>query len=148
MLAAACTCHFILFLCRFLFWTEYRFGRGVITRFNLADGIKVTLTGDVGSVYAIKLDCNKKRVYWLEYSSGMKSSDYRGQEKKIVKIGQFNRNILGVSGDSLYFLHRNKYRINEMNVSNGNILGTVLIDRGVWYYDLVVVDKSVQPTCK
>ena len=120
----------------------------MITRFNLADGIKVTLVRDAGDVYAIKLDCNKKRVYWLEYSSGIKSSDYSGQENKIVKIGQFNTNILGVSGDSLYFVHRNKYGINEMNVSNGNISGTVLVDRGVSYYDLVVIDKSVQPTCK
>ena len=144
MLAAACTCLFILFLCRFLFWTEY----GMITRFNLADGIKVTLVRDAGDVYAIKLDCNKKRVYWLEYSSGIKSSDYSGQENKIVKIGQFNTNMLGVSGDSLYFVHRNKYPINEMNVSNGNISGTVLVDMGVSYYDLVVMDKSVQPTCK
>ena len=147
MLTAACSCLFILLLCRFLFWTEYRFRRGVITRFNLADGIKVTLVRHVAHVYAIKLDCNKKRVYWLE-SSRIKSSDYRGQEKKIVKTGRFNRHILGVSGDSLYFLNRKKYRINEMNVSNGNILRTVLVDRGVSYYGLVVVDKSVQPTCK
>ena len=148
MLAAACTCIFILLLCRFLFWTEYTYGRGVITRFNLADGIKVTLVRDAGDVYAIKLDCNKKRVYWLEYSSRIKSSDYRGQEKKIIKTGHFDTNILGVSVDSLYFLDRNKYRINEMNVSNGNISRTVLVDRGVYYYDLLVVDKSVQPTCK
>ena len=147
MLTAACSCLFILLLCRFLFWTEYRFWRGVITRFNLADGIKVTLVRHDAHVYAIKLDCNKKRVYWLE-SSRIKSSDYRGQEKKIVKTGQFNTNILGVSGDSLYFLDRKKYRINEMNVSNGNIPRTVLVDRGVSYYGLVVVDKSVQPTCK
>ena len=146
MLAAACTCLFILLLCRFLFWTEY--GRGVITRFNLADGNKVTLVTGFTVVYAIKLDCNKKRVYWLEFSSAIKSSDYRGQAKKIVKIGHFNRNILGVLGDSLYFLDGNKYRINEMNVLNGNILRTVLVDRGVSYYDLVVMDKSVQPTCK
>ena len=144
MLAAACICLFIFLLCRFLFWTEY----GMITRFNLADSIKVTLVRDGGAVYAIKLDCNKKRVYWLEYSSGIKSSDYRGQEKKSVKTRHFNSNILGVSGDSLYFLEINKYRINEMNVSNGIISRTVLVDRGVSYYDLVVVDKSVQPSCK
>ena len=132
--------------CRFLFWAEDK----VIIRFSLADRIKVTLVTYFGDVYAIKLDCRKKRVYWLEYFSSIhyiKSIDYGSKEKKIVATGQFNRNLLGVLGDSLYFLDTSIYRINEMNVSNGNISRKILVDRRT-YYDLVLVEKSVQPKCE
>ena len=133
--------------CRFLFWVEDK----VIIRFSLADGIKVILvTIYVGDVFAIKLDCRKKRVYWLDYFSSIqyiKSSDFRGQGKKTITEGRFDGSLLGVLGDSLYFLDTSKYRINEMNVSNGNISRKILADRRT-YYDLVVVEKSVQPKCE
>ena len=132
--------------CRFLFWTEDK----VIIRFSLADGIKVTLVTYVGDVYAIKLDCRKKRVYWLEYFSSIqyiKSADFGGQGKITITEGRFNEYLLGVLGDSLYFLDTSIYRINEMNVSNGNISRKILVDRNT-YYDLVLVQKSVQPKCE
>ena len=133
--------------CRFLFWAEDK----VIIRFSLADGIKVTLVKIyVGDIYAINLDCRKKRVYWLEYFSSIhyiKSSDFGGQGKKSITEGRFNEYLLGVLGDLLYFLDTNIYRINEMNVSNGNILRKILVDRRT-YYDLVLVEKSVQPKCE
>ena len=133
-----------LSLCRFLFCTE----DGVIMRFNLADGTKVTLVTDVGNVYVIKLDCIKKRVYWLEDSGGarpIKSCDYGGKEKKTIASGPFGQYLLGVLGDSLYVLNTNEYRINEMNVSSGNIARKILVDKHD-YIDLTLVDKSVQPT--
>ena len=133
--------------CRFLFWAEDK----VIILFSLADGIKVTLvTIYVGDVYSIKLDCRKKRVYWLEYFSSIqyiKSADFGGQAKKTITEGKFNKYLLGVLGDSLYFLDTNIYRINEMNVSNGNISRKILVDRTT-YYDLVLVKRSVQPKCE
>ena len=123
----------------------------MIILYSLADGIKVTLvTIYAGDIHAIKLDCRKKRVYWLEYFHSIhyiKSIDYGSKEKKIVATGQFDSNLLGVLGDSLYFLDTSIYRINEMNVSNGNISRKILVDRNT-YYDLVLVEKSVQPKCE
>ena len=119
----------------------------MIIRFHLADSIKVTFVTYGGNVYAIKLDCRKKRVYWLEYSSRIKSLDYGGKKRRTVTEGQFNEYLLGVLGDSLYFLDTNIYRINEMNVSNGNISRKILVDRRT-YFDLVLVEKSVQPKCE
>ena len=118
----------------------------MIIRFNLADCIKVTLVTYVGYAYAIKLDCHKKRIYWLEYSSRLKSADYGGKERKTITEGHFYTDLLSVMGDSLYFLDRNTYRINEMNETNGNISRSILVHKGYSYYDLFVIDKSVQPT--
>jgi len=117
-------------------------------RFNLADSMKVTLVIHVGYVYAIKLDCHKKRVYWLKYSSwsNIKSCDYGSKKKETIASGPFHSRLLGVLGDSLYFLNTIEYRINVMNVSNGNISQKILVDNAD-YKDLLAVDKSVQPTC-
>ena len=145
----SCSCLSFLLLCRFLFWTED--DPGVITRFNLAGGVKVTLVRHVRDVYAIKLDCNKKRVYWLEYSSSIqsiKSADYNGKGKTDITEGKFDRYLLGVLGDLLYILDTRDNRINERNVSDGNISQTFLVDSGIYYHDLLVVHKSLQPTCK
>ena len=123
----------------------------MIIRFNLAGGVKVSLVRHVGDVYAIKLDCNKKRVYWLEFYSSIqsiKSSDYNGKGKTDITEGKFDRDLLGVLGDLLYFLDTRDNRINERNVSDGNISRTFQVDSGVTYYDLLVVHKSLQPTCK
>ena len=116
-------------------------------RFNLADGMKVTLVIYVGIVYTIKLDCHKKRVYWLEYSNSIKSLDYGGKQKKTITKGPFHSRLLDVMGDSLYFLNTNEYRINVMNISNGKISRKIPIDNAN-YQDLLLVDESVQPACK
>ena len=136
-------------LCRFLFWTELE--GEVIMRFNLADRTKVTLVTPFGFVNTIKLDCSRKRVYWLHHPfSGaehnyIKSCDYGGKEKKTIARGPFDSGLLGVLGDSLYVLNTNENRINVMNVSSGNITRKILVDKHD-YYDLTLVDKSVQPT--
>ena len=119
-------------------------------QFNFADRIKVTLVTYVGSSGAIKLDCSKKRVYWLENFRSIghiKSSDYGGRQKETITSGSIDRNLLGVLGDSLYFLNTNEYHIKEMNVSNGNISRTIPIEQE-HYQDLLLVAKSVQPTCE
>ena len=142
----ACSCLFkalfcYILYCRFLFWTEDE----AVIRFNLADSIKITLTSYVGDGGAITLDCIKKRVYWLEDSKLIKSCDYHGKDMRTITSGRFMKDLLGVLGDSLYFLDRNELRINEMNVSNGNTSQTILLERES-YRDLIIVDKSLQPT--
>ena len=111
--------------------------------FHLAEDIKVTLVTYAGEGGAIKLDCSKKRVYWLvmEYSrriGHIKLCNYRGGEKKTITSGSINRNLLGVFGDSFFFLNT--------NVSNRNNSRTILVEQGN-YQDLLVVDNSLQPTC-
>ena len=137
----------ILLLCRFLFWTEQR----VIMRFNLVDGIKVTLVSYFdGGIHVIRLDCRIKRIYFLEYSSTIryvKSCDYGGKKKKTIAGGPFRYNLLGVMGDSLYLWNTNDDRINEMNVSSGNITREILLKS--YHFaaaDFTLIDESLQPT--
>ncbi len=64
---------------------------------------------------------------------------------KAITRGTFNEDVLGVFRDSLYFLvKKNLYHINQMNISNGNISHRILVNK-IDYYDLIVVDSSVQP---
>ncbi len=115
-------------------------------RFNFADGIKVTLASGV-YFRAVELDYSKKRVYWFSYNSNypISSCDYEGRDRKAITSGPFNRNLLGVFRDSLYFLvKKSLYHINQMNISNGNISHRILVNK-IDYYDLIVVDSSVQP---
>jgi hypothetical protein len=72
------------------------------------------------------------------------SSGYNGEDKKTIARGSLNVFVLGVFGDSLYYQNTNRYHIKEMNVSSGNISRTILLDN-VFYYGMIVVDKSVQP---
>ena len=100
--------------------------------------------------YAITVDCTKKRVYWLEneIQSGVDhivSSQYNGLDQKTIISGSFNDHLLGVLGDSLYFLNNDLFYVNEMNISNGNISRNILVDNNSYYDDLVVVHSSIQP---
>ena len=64
---------------------------------------------------------------------------------KAITRGTFNRYLLGVFRDSLYFLVKKKLsHINQMNISNGNISRSILVKR-IGYDDMIVVDSSVQP---
>ena len=118
-------------------------------RFNFADGIKLILASDVVSRSAVELDYSKKRVYWFSYHKSnnylISSCDYEGRDTKAsITSGPFNRYLLGVFRDSLYFLAKyNLYHINQMNISNGNISHRILVNK-INYYDLIVVDSSVQ----
>jgi hypothetical protein len=100
--------------------------------------------------YAITVDCTKERVYWLENEirSGVDhivSSDYYGVDQKTIISGSFNDHLLGVLGDSLYFLNNDLFYVNEMNIPNGNISRNILVDNNSYYNDLVVVHSSIQP---
>jgi hypothetical protein len=69
--------------------------------------------------YAITVDCTKKRVYWLENEiqfgvDHIVSSQYNGLDQKTILSGSFNDHILGVLGDSLYFLNNDLFYVNEM----------------------------------
>ncbi len=122
-----------------------------LMRFCFADGTKVTLATYLnGYSPAVELDYTKKRVYWLFYVLGgnnhdIYSCDYNGKNWKTVKSGPFNQYLLRIFRDSLYFLVKNNFsHINQMNVSNGNISRSILVNK-TDYYDLLVVDSSVQP---
>ena len=120
-------------------------------RFNLADGVKVTLARFDGSSDAVQVDYTKKRVYWLSRYDDFQisSCDYEGRDKKIITIGdrynRINRDILRVFQDSLFFVDETRYRINKMNISNGNISHSSLVEK-ISYRDMVVVESSAQPT--
>ena len=115
-------------------------------RFSFADGTKVTLARRIYFVaYAVELDYSKKRVYWFDRSSNnddISSCDYDGKNRKRIRSGPFNRYLLRVFRDSLYFMVKNN--LNQMNVSNGNIYRSILVNK-TDYYDLLVVDSTVQP---
>ncbi len=119
-------------------------------RFSFADGTKVTLQEDNGVSVAVELDYTKKRVYTFVYHStyDISSCDYDGKNKKSITRGTFNVFLLRVFRDSLYFLVKNnQYHINQMNVSNGNIYRSILVNK-TDYYDLLVVDSTLQPMGK
>ena len=134
---------------RYLFWTEH--SAEFVRRLNLVSNDIVTLASRTFSKsYAIAVDCTKKQVYWLEneIQSGVHhifSSDYNGLDQKTIVRGLLNDYLLGVLGDSLYYLNNDLFHINEMNVSNGTISRNILVDNNTYYDDLVVVHSSIQP---
>jgi hypothetical protein len=50
--------------------------------------------------------------------------------------------MLTISGDSLYFQNAGVFSINQMNISNGNIVLSILV--GQAYTDLIVLHSSLQ----
>ena len=117
-------------------------------RFSFADGTKVTLAS-IGFCSAVELDYTKKQLYLFHYRSGnnndLFSYDYDGKDKKTITSGPFNEYLLRVFRDSLYFLVKNNlYHINQMNTTNGDISHSILVNT-TDYYDLIVVDRTVQP---
>ena len=133
-----------------MFWTEHINSAEFVRRLNLVSNDIVTLASRTFSKsYAIAVDCTKKRVYWLEneIQSGVHhifSSDYNGLNQKTIVRGLLNDYLLGVLGDSLYYLNNDLFYVNEMNVSNGTISRNILVDNNT-YDDLVVVHSSIQP---
>ena len=100
--------------------------------------------------YAITVDCTKNRIYWIEkeIQSGVDhivSSQYSGLDQKTIIRGSLNNHLLGVHGDSLYFMNNNLFYVNEMNISNGNISRNIVVDSNSYYDNLVVVHISIQP---
>jgi hypothetical protein len=95
----------------------------------------------------ITLDYTNKRVYWIQIdiSSYIFSSDYDFQHEKKIKNGEFSYYMLAIFGDSLYFeiQKRNAFSINQVNVSNGNSIRSILVDTA--YEDIIVFHSSLQP---
>jgi capsid portal protein len=90
----------------------------------------------------ITLDYTNKRVYWIEENQYIFSSDYDFQQLKSIRNGSFRPYVLAISGDSLYFQNAGVFSINQMNISNGNIVRRILVDKG--YNDLIVLHSSLQ----
>ena len=97
--------------------------------------------------YIIKLDCVNKQVYGFTSDKHITASDYDGRNWKTIAStsGRFNTKILGVFGDSLYFMNNDKSYITRMNASNRIVSESMAVERKE-YYDLFVVHSSLQPT--
>ena len=90
----------------------------------------------------ITLDYTNKRVYWIERDRHIFSSDYDFQHLKSIRNGSFRSYVLAISGDSLYFQNTGVLSINQVNISNGNTVRRILVDKG--YDDLIVLHSSLQ----
>ena len=140
-----------MLLHRYLFWTEpiAKLVRGISLAPKYNDTV-ILANRTFSEPYAITVDCTKKRVYWLEkeIQSGVDhivSIHYSGLDQKTIKSGSFNDHLLGVLGDSLYFMNNDLFYVNEMNISNGNILRNIQVDNNSYYDYLVVGHSSIQP---
>jgi hypothetical protein len=94
-------------------------------------------------VGGITLDYTNKRVYWIERNGHIFSSDYDFQHGKKITTGEFRSHMLAIFGDSLYFQKRNPFSINQVNVSNGKIIRSILVDKA--YEDIIVFHSYLQP---
>ena len=90
----------------------------------------------------ITLDYTNKRVYRIEGNRHIFSSDYDFQHVKSIRNGSFSDYMLTISGDSLYFQNVGVFSINQMNISNENIIHSILVGKA--YTDLIVLHSSLQ----
>jgi hypothetical protein len=90
----------------------------------------------------ITLDYTNKRVYWTEETRYIFSSDYDFLHLKSIRNVSSSYYMLAISGDSLYFQNSDVFSINQMNISNGNIVLSILVDKA--YNDLIVLHSSLQ----
>jgi uncharacterized Rossmann fold enzyme len=110
---------------------------------NLATNIIKTLARR-SVVKVITLDYTNKRVYWFGINRHIFSSDYDFQHEKKITNGTSSYYVLAIFGDSLwYFQKRNGFSINQVNVSNGNIIRSILVDKT--YEDIIVFHSYIQP---
>jgi hypothetical protein len=108
---------------------------------NLATNNVRTLARQSQTV-GITLDYTNKRVYWTEQAWYIFSSDYDFQHLKSIRNGSSSHFMLAIFGDSLYFQNADVFSINQMNISNGNIVLSILVDKA--YNDLIVLHSSLQ----
>jgi hypothetical protein len=131
---------FLYVLYRYLFWTAADTYYSV-RRMNFATNNIRTLARQ-SWLNGITLDYTNKRVYWIERNRHIFSSDYDFQHLKSIRNGSFRSYPLAISGDSLYFQNADVFSINQVNISNGNIVRSFLVDKG--YRDLIVLHSSLQ----
>ena len=127
-----------------MFWTDYDSSN--VQRMCLAtNNIETLATSKPGG---IRPDYTNKRVYWIErgWNKVMHifSSDYNFQHKKNIRNGSFSVYMLAIAGDLLYFNDYNVPYINQMNLSNGKTVRSILFDVPD-KFDLIVVHSSLQP---
>lgn len=97
--------------------------------------------------YIIKLDIVNKQVYGFMQKSDVQyisACDYDGGDQKTIANGTFNKHILAVFGDSLYFIYNDRSYIMEMNISNRILSRSIPVYKDS-YYDLIVVHSLLQP---
>jgi hypothetical protein len=92
----------------------------------------------------ITLDYINKRVYWIEVTRDryIFSSDYDFQHLKSIRNGSFRNFMLAISGDSFYFQNSYEFSINQLNISNGNMVLSILVGKA--YNHLIVLHSSLQ----
>ena len=73
------------------------------------------------------------------------ASDYDGKDKKIITSGRFDKDLLGVFGDLLYFMNNYGSYIKQMNTTNDSLPRNIAVERYRNYYDLIVVHTFLQP---
>ena len=132
---------YIFLLYRYLFWTQWSDEKNYVRRMDLATN-NIKFLARQSWPRGITLDYTNKRVYWIEGNRHIFSSDYDFQQLKSIRNGSFRRYVLAISGDSLYFQNAGVFSINQMNISNGNIVRRILVDKG--YNDLIVLHSSLQ----
>ena len=113
-------------------------------RINLATSEPFTLVKNSSSFAIV---CVKRRLYWLEQKSGATrifSIDYDGGSKTLIRTGFFNKDLLGVFGNLIYFLDLNSTSLNEMNISSQNIHREVSLEQRHPYLSMISVDSSSQ----
>ena len=123
----------------YLFWAE----SDRVRRMNLAKNVKLTFPFR-GDPWALSLDHIKKRVYGVDGSDGIFSSNYDGVNMTTFRGGSFNENLLDIFADSVYSQRTNVPYINEINMTSGKISRSIKVNR-TDYRDLVVVHSSLQP---
>jgi hypothetical protein len=101
-----------------------------------------------GHPKAITLDYTNKQVYWIEVdlnfvNKHIFSSDYDFQHQESIRNGSFGIDMLSIFGNSLYFQKDDVFSINQMNVSNGNMVRSILVDKAT-YYGLIAPNSSQQ----
>ena len=110
----------------------------------------LTLEMRVIDYSTIKLDCVNKQVYGFVRIYGnenyISASDYDGGNQTKITSGRYDTDILGVFNGSLLNIDRSQ--INEVNISSRNVTRSIVVDDDNYYYDLIVVHKSLQPLGK
>ena len=132
---------YIFLLYRYLFWTHWSDEKNDVRQMNLATN-NIKFLARQSWTRGITLDYTNKRVYWIEGNRHIFSSDYDFQHLKSIRNGSFRSYVLAISGDSLYFQNTGVLSINKVNISNGNIVRSFLVDKG--YRDLIVFHSSLQ----
>ena len=102
------------------------------------------LLSDNTDAKGLSLDRISKQVYWVGYN-GIFSCSYDGLNKKTLTNGSFNRHMLAIFDDLVYFQNSGLY-INQKNMSSGDISAIIEVENDC--IELVVVHDSLQPMGK